>query len=106
MTAVELTKYFDSVVGRMRKILVAKNHDYGGKSLDAFSNFTRVEALGIASAEQGFLTRMTDKMCRIANFIQQGVLKVDDEKIEDTLLDLANYAILMAAYIKSKKEEK
>jgi len=27
-----------------------------------------------------------------------------DESIEDTLLDLSNYAILMAGYIKSKKK--
>ena len=32
------------------------------------------------------------------------VLKVKDESIQDSLIDLANYAILMAGYIKAKKE--
>jgi hypothetical protein len=30
---------------------------------------------------------------------------VKDESVQDTLLDLANYACLMAAYIESQKEK-
>lgn len=46
-----------------------------------------------------------DKISRINSFTQQGVCNVKDESIEDTLIDLANYSILMAGYIKSKKQE-
>lgn len=107
MTQEELVKFFDETVARMRATLMAKNSDYAGEthiSKDAFANFTRVEALGIATTEQGFLTRMMDKLCRVTTFAQKGVLKVTDEKVTDTLMDLANYAILMMAYIKSKRE--
>ena len=31
--------------------------------------------------------------------------KVSEEAIEDTLVDLANYAIIMSLYVKSKKED-
>jgi hypothetical protein len=47
---------------------------------------------------------MSDKFARITTFVNKGVLKVKDESVEDTLLDLANYCILMAGYIKSKRE--
>ncbi len=81
-----------------------KNADYTGASDDPFFNFTRVEATDICSTEQGFLTRMTDKSSRLISFVKQGVLKVKDESVRDTLLDMANYCILMAAYIESKKK--
>ncbi len=107
MTRDELLDYFDETVEKMRATLAAKNHDYAGndKTVDAFANFTRVEALGIAPTEIGFLTRMTDKLCRVTTFCKSGVLKVADEKVSDTLHDLAVYAILMSGYIKTKKEK-
>jgi hypothetical protein len=46
---------------------------------------------------------MVDKLARINSFSQKGELQVKDESVEDTLLDLANYAILLAGYIRSKK---
>lgn len=78
-----------------------KNADYCGGSEDPFANFKAVESLGI-STEVGFLTRMMDKMKRISSFVEQGTLQVKDESVTDTLQDLANYACLMAGYIKSK----
>jgi hypothetical protein len=87
----------------MSRIALAKNADYTGGADDPFSNFRLVEALGIGSAEQGFLTRMTDKLSRISSFTKQGTLMVKDESVEDTLLDLANYCLLMAAYLKDKQ---
>lgn len=101
MTQAELLKFFDECTAQMRGIIEAKNSDYTGAG-NAFNNFTRVEALGIAATEIGFLTRMTDKLCRITTFAKVGFLKVADEKVTDTLLDLANYCILMAGYLKTK----
>jgi hypothetical protein len=80
-----------------------KNADYTGfKDDNPFANFEAVEAFGL-NTEIGFLTRMTDKMARIASFVRNGELKVKDESVQDTLLDLANYSMLFAAYLKSKK---
>jgi len=79
-----------------------KNADYTGGTDNPFSNFSSVEVLGI-STEQGFLTRMMDKMKRIASFVEKGELQVKDESVIDTLNDLANYSALFAGYIKSKK---
>ena len=94
-----------SLCNRMIEITARKNADYTGGSVDndAFANFRQVERLGICSTEAGFLTRMTDKMSRINSFVKKGELKVKDESVEDTLLDLANYCLLMYGYIRSKK---
>lgn len=86
----------------MLNISKAKNEDYTGDTEDAFANFTAVERNHIATTEQGFLTRMQDKMCRVNSFCQKGTLEVEDEKVEDTLQDLANYCILFSAYLRSK----
>lgn len=107
MNQAELLKEFDAIVAKMRHTIESKNTDYASPtaaSVDAFANFTRVEALGIASTEQGFLTRMTDKFCRIASFVRAGTLAVKTESVLDTVEDLACYAILLFIYLKSKLE--
>lgn len=101
----EYLEYHKQMCDKMLQITKAKNHDYAGFNEDPFANFKIVEKCGIASVEQGFLTRMMDKISRINSFIKQGVLSVEDEKIEDTLIDLSNYSLLLAGYIKQKKGE-
>ncbi|HXF55636.1 MAG TPA: hypothetical protein VNK52_16100 [Hyphomicrobiaceae bacterium] len=88
---------------RMIAITRAKNEDYSGGNDDPFFNFTRVEALGVCDTEIGFITRMTDKLSRIVTFVRTGTLQVSEESVEDTLLDLANYCILLAGYIRAKR---
>ena len=105
MNRQELVDFFEQNTAKMITIMKAKNADYTGiKEGDQspFSNFERVEKLGIATTEQGFLTRMTDKLCRINSLTKQ-TAQVSDESIQDTLLDLANYSLLFAAFLKSKK---
>lgn len=104
MTRKEFLQFHKEACEKLMKITSAKNADYTNGSVkdDAFANFKQVEALSICSVETGFLARMTDKLSRINSYIKKGELKVKDEGIEDTLLDLANYSILLAGYIKSK----
>lgn len=103
MTREQYLKYHKATTERMFSITKAKNSDYCGITDDPFANFSRVEAVGITSTERGFLVRMMDKMARLNSFVQKGVLEVKDESVEDTLFDLANYSILLAAYIHGKK---
>jgi Nucleotide modification associated domain 1 len=93
-------EFFDNCVTVSRK----KNADYTGGNDNPFSNFESVEVLGIKT-EQGFLTRMMDKMKRISSFVEKGELLVKDESVTDTLSDLANYSCLLAGYIESKRQE-
>lgn len=104
-----LLTYMEDRTSRMLEICKAKNADYTGSALgsdDPFANFARVEALGICKTEVGFLTRMTDKLCRIASFVAKGELMVKDESVEDTLLDLANYCLLLGAFIAEQRRAK
>lgn len=93
---------FKELTEQMYEITRKKNADYTGDSASPFKNFTMVETMGFASTEQGFMTRITDKVMRIAGFVKNGTLQVVDEKVTDTLLDCANYCLLMICYLESK----
>lgn len=85
---------FKKIVDEMYDLYVKKNRDYGGSVTDTYEKF------GLTS----FLVRLSDKLNRITNLtINNKENLVKDEKIQDTLLDLANYAIL--ALIELKEDE-
>ena len=69
---------------KLNAVYKAKNHDYGDSFGDTFKK------LGIISA----VTRLSDKMNRLMSLAVAHDAQVKDEKIEDTLLDMANYAIM------------
>lgn len=105
MNKTELLKYHEYLCQRGRDIMEKKNHDYSGADGSTpFANFEMVEKFGVASTSQGFFTRITDKLSRIATFIRSGILLVKDESFEDSVVDIINYMVLFAAYIKSKKQ--
>lgn len=106
MSTQEFIDYHRASCDKLVEITKSKNHDYAGFSdADPFANFKLVEKMGVATVEQGILTRMLDKVSRVNSFLKQGMLNVSDEKIEDTLLDLANYSIILSGYMKSKKNK-
>lgn len=61
-----------------------KNHDYG----DSFHQTFVEEGMAMARI------RLGDKFNRFKTLSRAGEQKVDDESIRDTLIDLANYAIM------------
>lgn len=104
MTREELFKMHEEMCKEALVLMKKKNSDYAGSGgTNPFANFTRSEALGICSTEQSFLVRMTDKMSRLSSFASKGKLDVEDESVYDTLIDLINYSVLLAGYLKTKK---
>lgn len=81
----------------MHDLYIKKNADYGNSVHDTYEKY------GLVS----FLVRMEDKLNRVRNLNKDNVkisdAKVKDEKIEDTLMDLANYAILAIMELKREK---
>ena len=71
------------ICNQLNKIYEKKNHDYG----DSFGN--TYEKLGIISA----VTRIADKYNRLCSLATKEA-EVEDETIEDTLMDMANYCIM------------
>lgn len=104
----EYIKFHREMCDKMVSITAKKNADYtGGSEIDdAFANFRQVQNMGICSVEVGFMTRISDKISRILSFMKKGFLLVEDESVEDTILDAANYFILFAGYLRSERIKK
>jgi hypothetical protein len=106
MNREELFKLHKEVSKVALDIMKKKNNDYAGTNGDnPFANFTRTEAMGIASTEAGFLCRITDKVSRLSTFASAGELKVDNESYYDAILDIINYCILFHGYVSSKEND-
>lgn len=69
-----------------------KNADYGNSFGDMFAE------LGIVTA----VTRIGDKYNRIKNLVKNPTIKVKDESVIDTLLDMANYCIMTVIEIENQ----
>jgi hypothetical protein len=105
MTRDELLQYHNEICKAAQELMSLKNRDYAGsEGTEPFANFTRVESMGICSTEQGFLTRVTDKMSRLSSFLNSGKMHVEDESFRDTIVDVINYMVLLSAYIQEKDE--
>jgi hypothetical protein len=83
---------FYKLLGDMAKIHSKKNHDYAG--IDPLSNFKMSEDINVP-AHIGAFIRLSDKWKRAAEFFKSNTLKVADETIEDTLMDLAVYSLIV-----------
>ena len=85
---------FRDIAKGMTETYVRKNHDYGNsfdKSLDKFGLVASVVRIG-------------DKMNRIVSLVQKEAM-VQDESIKDTLLDMANYAIMTVMWMNLHKDK-
>ena len=95
MTRDELLRYHSEICRSAQELMALKNRDYAGQEgNEPFANFTRVESMGICSTEQGFMTRVTDKMSRLSSFLNSGKMHVEDESFRDTIVDVINYYVL------------
>lgn len=78
----------------LTNLYAKKNHDYGDSVHDTFLKY------GLTS----FLVRMEDKLNRARTLNMTDAL-VNDEKITDTLLDLANYAIISVIELNNSEDK-
>lgn len=79
---------FMDITANMVKTYAAKNHDYGNSFEQSLDKFGLVASI----------VRMGDKMNRIESLSKKEA-EVKDESIKDTLLDLANYAIMTVMWL-------
>lgn len=85
---------FKDITNEMYELWKRKNTDYGSSVSDTYKDF------GLVS----FLVRMQDKMNRLKTLTKKEAL-VKDEKIEDTLIDLANYSVLALMELRNEKNK-
>ena len=90
-----------SILDNMQSVYEAKDNDYSATGLP-MGNLRKCEDAGI-DAWRGCLVRIGDKMSRLENFLKKKEYLVISEKAEDTVIDLANYAILMSCLLEEIK---
>lgn len=96
----QMTKYdkLKELTNEILKIYREKNADYGDSFSKSYKEF------GIIAP----VVRMSDKMERIKQLSKSEDIKVKDESLHDTLIDIANYALMTAIEmdLESEKEGK
>ena len=82
---------FADTVGKMTRLYSKKNHDYGNSFEKGMTDIGIMYGVG----------RLYDKMNRIVT-LSKTEAEIKDESIQDTLLDLACYAVMNYNFITGK----
>ena len=83
---------FETLQKECFEIFKNKNKDYGR----AYKDFSTI----------GLIIRINDKIKRMLNITETGIVLVNDEKLSDTMRDLANYSLIALMELDSKKKVK
>lgn len=87
-------QYAEEIIEEIAKLHDKKNNDYGGAYYEMLKECGTAAGSGI----------IYNKSRRLANLIKDKTEQmVNDESIEDTLLDLASYAIMTLEHIRGLK---
>lgn len=77
-----------------------KNHDYA-EDVDPMSNFEKSRDFGV-EPWRAVLIRINDKMSRLSQLSKKSAQV--EEKVRDTLLDIANYSLIAAVLYEEEHE--
>lgn len=88
-------KRHEELSQKNHQIYINKNNDYG----DSFSKVYK--ELGIISA----VTRISDKYNRLVSLATGTEIKVKNESIIDTLMDMANYCLMTVMEIEENENK-
>ena len=84
------------ILDEMADTFSKKNSDYGNAFEEVLDDLGASYAVG----------RLKEKHKRLTQLVTSNKQEVDDESIEDTLLDMANYAVLTIMWLQKQKENK
>lgn len=85
----------NDIIAELNATYFKKNHDYGDSFAESYDEFGPIAAI----------IRMDDKMRRLKNLIAGDTPLVNSESIRDTLIDLANYAIMLVTEMDSSPDD-
>lgn len=83
------------ILDEMADTFSKKNSDYGNAFEEILDDFGASYAIG----------RLKEKHKRLTQLVISSKQKVEDESVEDTLLDMANYAVLTIMWLQKQKEK-
>lgn len=86
---------FKQLTGEMVALYARKNKDYGDSFTEMYKEWGPMYPL----------SRMQEKLRRATQILRSGEAQVADEKVTDTLLDLANYALMTIMELKESKDD-
>jgi len=90
----ERLKILEGLCEEERAIMERKASDYATED-DCNKNLKACEAFGVASAEQGVLVRVSDKLCRLGNLMVRRQEARVEESVKDTIMDIRNYMAIL-----------
>ena len=96
MTKKEQMAHFGYITREMKKTLFSKGDDYANE--DRLSNFKMAGALAGGDAKTNCLNLIATKVARLGVLINSDQ-EPNNESIADSILDLANYSVLLSMII-------
>lgn len=102
MTQQEYLKFVEKTTKDLRDLIAKKTNDYSDTT-DPFANVRIAEQFGVAPTEVAIYARLADKFKRLSNGLSGKELKVTDESMQDTAMDLMGYTLLLMGYLQSKQ---
>jgi len=95
---------FNELVAKMEAIMFKKGNDYSKGDFDRLSNFKVAGAIVGSNAPLNCLNLIATKVARLGVLLNKEG-SPDNESIEDSILDLANYAVLLYMLKLEEKEQ-
>ena len=96
MNLEEQTSAFQGFTDKMEVVLMSKGYDYANQ--DRLSNFKEVASITQSTPEKVALTLIAIKVARLGVLLDSDK-SPNNESVEDSVLDLANYAFLLHAIL-------
>ena len=84
----------EKVLNEMFELYKKKNADYGDGITKNLDNYK--------IAFPSYIFRIKEKAERCLSLQENGEAQVKDEKLTDTLLDIANYAVILVAWLENR----
>ena len=101
MTLDQQQKFFDETVMNLSNILFSKGSDYANK--DRLSNFKLAGSICGITPQLNCLSLIATKVARLGVLLNTDVIP-NNESIQDSIKDLANYALLLLMLLEDSKQ--
>lgn len=103
MNQKEQELHFNQMVETMRSIMLKKGNDYS--NVDRLSNFKYGGGIIGISPEQHCLALIATKVARLGNLLSSGKTP-DNESVDDSIVDMANYSLLLSMIVADSRKQK
>lgn len=100
MTLEQQQRHFERMINKMAEVMMSKGDDYA--NADRLSNFKTAGAIVGVSSEINCLSLIATKVARLGVLLNSKG-EPNNESIRDSVLDLANYAVLLDMILSEKK---